>query len=567
MIVFNNWQISVTGLIARQYDNLSRRIDVEGDLPAGYTWQLLVQCGGNADTILLEATETGAGALLTADNLSKSGEYYIQLRGVLEADGITKRHTNVVSAYIPESLTGLGTWPEVPTEFSQVEARILELYRHPPVPGSNGYWLVWDTDQGDYVESQLSLPDVSVGPPGPAGFSPTVSLTETVDGVRIDVTDQDGTESATVKNGQDGAPGKDGVPGADGAPGKDGSDGQAATLELTGAESLPAGSAPAVVEQAGSTPQARKYLLKLPSGADGKDGQDGQPGQDGAAATVTISRIDLLAYGAAPTVTELEGSTSSARVYALGIPAGKPGDPGTPGADGVSPTVTVARNEADTGAVITATNADGTTTSVEVLDGADGTSYTLPIASSAQLGGVQPAAKTDEMTQAVGVDETGGLWTAPGGSGEWELVGDITLTEPVSVISLAFEKSYKELFIQAHVSWTRTDDTDASGSTGFAVSLPEVVGSYKNVIAKTSFVPTTERYIFAEIRICGNVAVGRIGYFSDRSNAQGTFTNTSEGDIASISKVGFGGPYLYVSGTGNVAAYSAGSTFKIYGRA
>lgn len=169
MIIFNNWQISVTGLIARQYDNLSRRIDVEGDLPVGYTWQLLVQSGGNADTILLEPTEKGAGALLTADNLSRAGEYYIQLRGVLEADGVTRRHTNVVNAYIPESLTGLGTWPEVPTEFAQVEARILDMYRHPPVPGSNGYWLVWDTEKDDYVESQLSLPDVSVGPQGPKG--------------------------------------------------------------------------------------------------------------------------------------------------------------------------------------------------------------------------------------------------------------------------------------------------------------------------------------------------------------------------------------------------------------
>lgn len=169
MIVFNNWTLTVTGLIARQYDNLSRRIDVEGDLPAGYTWQLLVQSGGNADTILLEATETGVGALLTADNLSKAGEYYIQLRGVLKADGVTRRHTNVVSAYIPESLTGLGTWPEVPTEFAQVEARILELYQHPPIPGSNGYWLVWDTGKDEYVESQLALPEVPVGPQGPQG--------------------------------------------------------------------------------------------------------------------------------------------------------------------------------------------------------------------------------------------------------------------------------------------------------------------------------------------------------------------------------------------------------------
>lgn len=44
-----------------------------------------------------------------------------------------------------------------------------------------------------------------------------------------------------------------------------------------------------------------------------------------------------------------------------------------------------------------------------------GGSYTLPIASAAQLGGVMPAAKTDEMTQAVGVDAAGGLWTMAGG--------------------------------------------------------------------------------------------------------------------------------------------------------
>ena len=40
--------------------------------------------------------------------------------------------------------------------------------------------------------------------------------------------------------------------------------------------------------------------------------------------------------------------------------------------------------------------------------------YTLPAASSTQLGGVKPAAKTDEMTQPVGVDEDGALYTEPG---------------------------------------------------------------------------------------------------------------------------------------------------------
>ena len=123
MILFKDWNITVTGLVARQYDNLSRRIDIEGDLPEGYDWQLLVQSGGDADTLLLQPTETGVGAVLTADNLSKSGEYYFQLRGVLQSDGTTRRHTNIVSSFIPQSLTGLGTWPEVPTEFAQIEQR------------------------------------------------------------------------------------------------------------------------------------------------------------------------------------------------------------------------------------------------------------------------------------------------------------------------------------------------------------------------------------------------------------------------------------------------------------
>lgn len=58
--------------------------------------------------------------------------------------------------------------------------------------------------------------------------------------------------------------------------------------------------------------------------------------------------------------------------------------------------------------------------SVEIPDGGSG-GYNLPIASPTTLGGVQPAAKTDEMTQAVGVDEAGGLWTQPGGSEEVDL--------------------------------------------------------------------------------------------------------------------------------------------------
>ena len=49
--------------------------------------------------------------------------------------------------------------------------------------------------------------------------------------------------------------------------------------------------------------------------------------------------------------------------------------------------------------------------------GGNGSSYALPIATETTLGGVKPVTKTETMTQAVGVDAGGALWTAPG-SGE-----------------------------------------------------------------------------------------------------------------------------------------------------
>lgn len=51
------------------------------------------------------------------------------------------------------------------------------------------------------------------------------------------------------------------------------------------------------------------------------------------------------------------------------------------------------------------------------LGKADTALQSVPIATSTKVGGVKPASKTTEMTQPVGVDGNGALWTAPGGGG------------------------------------------------------------------------------------------------------------------------------------------------------
>lgn len=421
MILFDNWTISVIGLVARQYDNLSRRIDVEGDLPDGYTWQLLVQSGGNADTLLLQPTENGAGVVLTEDNLSKSGEYYFQLRGVLEADGVTKRHTNVVSAHIPKSLTGVGNWPEVPTEFYQVEANILELYQHPPIPGSNDYWLVWDPDKDEYVESQLALPEVSVGPQGPQG-----------------------------PKGEKGDPGPQGPRGEVGPTGPQGEQGPQGPVGPKG-DTGPRG------------PQGPKGDTG-DTGPQGPVGPQGEKGETGAT-----------------------GATG---------PQGPKGDTGDTGPQGPKGDTGPQGPKGDTGP--------------QGPKGDPGDSYTLPIASATQLGGVKPVAKTDAMTQSVGVDENGGLW-APAGSGGGSggehlvLLNHVTLAED-AYINVTKDLEGNPISENRVIIIAKLAVADRNRDDGLLLTSSEQGGIIASWGLKTG---TSGFYHFHEITVAGDYAYDR----------------------------------------------------------
>lgn len=69
--------------------------------------------------------------------------------------------TNVVSLRLEKSNT---LWEQdAPEPQPSWLAKIIDLNNHPPVPGNNGYWLLWDTDRGAYIESDLPLPEVSSG--------------------------------------------------------------------------------------------------------------------------------------------------------------------------------------------------------------------------------------------------------------------------------------------------------------------------------------------------------------------------------------------------------------------
>lgn len=135
------------------------------------------------------------------------------------------------------------------------------------------------------------------------------------------------------------------------------------------------------------------------------------------------------------TVTKTDGSTSTFQIQN-----------GRKGSAGVTPNIQIGTVETlEAGSDATA-SIDGTVENpllnLGIPKGADGASgngnsYVLPVASADTLGGVKPAAKTDDMTQLVGVDESGALFTAPGegGSGEaWQLINTITLEEDSNIV-------------------------------------------------------------------------------------------------------------------------------------
>lgn len=166
MIEWKDWHLTWDGApAAMQFDNGSVWLDIVGDVPDGYDWELLLQePDGGLDILPLTARPGGVGVLLKRENLPKGGTYTLQVRGTLQADGVTQRHSTVAEVLVPESLSGDTAWPEIPAAFRQLEARLKELAAHPPKPGADGYWLLWDADGGTYQSSRLP-----VGTGGPKG--------------------------------------------------------------------------------------------------------------------------------------------------------------------------------------------------------------------------------------------------------------------------------------------------------------------------------------------------------------------------------------------------------------
>lgn len=88
-----------------------------------------------------------------------NGRYSMQLRGI---SGDKVYHTDTFDVWVKYSIDPSKVYDPVPSEFYQVEANITELNNHPPKPGDNGYWMIYNVNTKQYEESDIPLEEMSV---------------------------------------------------------------------------------------------------------------------------------------------------------------------------------------------------------------------------------------------------------------------------------------------------------------------------------------------------------------------------------------------------------------------
>lgn len=197
--------------------------------------------------------------------------------------------------------------------------------------------------------------------------------------------------------------------------------------------------------------------------------------------------------------------------------------------------------------------------------------YTLPIASPTVLGGVQPVAKTDAMTQSVGVDDAGALWApaASGGGSGAELLYEYTLTDDgVAIGKTSFSISpgieawkYTDIFIRCGLIFGTGSEEQAtvyvSGTKVCTLSyLRRATGK------RTDFLLAIE--CIGETASCSGGIPWLAGHFS-KSN-QAYIDVVDRFASSNVSVTGYDGLISSIGfSSGNGFVLNSGSSVKVYG--
>lgn len=157
-------KVSMDGhTLAFQKNNLvdSMVITVDTDETWQYKLDVKYPCkdsNGKELYNVIDLTRVGntCTAILQATMLPFNGKYAMQLRGI---SGNKVYHTDTFDVWVKYSIDPGKVYDPVPSEFYQIESNITSMNNHPPKPGDNGHWLVWNVAKQEYEESDVPLPE------------------------------------------------------------------------------------------------------------------------------------------------------------------------------------------------------------------------------------------------------------------------------------------------------------------------------------------------------------------------------------------------------------------------
>ena len=245
---------------------------------------------------------------------TQQDRFYVTLFG---KSGSQEVPTNVVSLRLEKSNT---LWEkDAPEPQPSWLAKVIDLNNHPSIPGENGYWLIWDTDNGAYVESELPLPAVSVGPQGPQGEKGDK-------GDAFTYADFTAEQLAALKGekgdtGATGPQGPQGEQGPKGDTGETGPQGPKGDTGATGPQGLKGDTGPQGPK--GDTGATGATGPQGPKGDKGDTGPQGPQGEQGPAGVADISlSVTGAAVGQIAKITAVDDSGKPTAWEAVDMPSG-----------------------------------------------------------------------------------------------------------------------------------------------------------------------------------------------------------------------------------------------------
>ena len=147
------------GILCHEGDKNSARLEFTG-AEAGAAYKLDM-CSYDGTKNVMDLANRNGTLVLELDGSVQlpSGRYEVQLRTV----GEKVIHSNVAYLTVLSSINAVDSFPAaIPTEMAQLEQRMTSTANHPPMPGANGCWLLWDAAFGVYRQSDLKMQEPCV---------------------------------------------------------------------------------------------------------------------------------------------------------------------------------------------------------------------------------------------------------------------------------------------------------------------------------------------------------------------------------------------------------------------